>query len=683
MVILKINTDHQTAVDLNVFQRSPRKGAFLCPNIEHDSMDYQMRMSGLNSRTVTFIFTGLLLLYAFLLWPSLSGPFVFDDFQNLQNLEILGSDVSGNLGRYLAAFIGSPGRPLATLSFLINDWAWPSEPFSFKYTNLMIHLLNGVLLFGLLRQLAKANHVLPQSPFWPVLAMAAWLFHPLQISVQMLVVQRMTLLSATFCLIGIWGYIALLQRSRTLSGAFWAMSVPGLCTLLAFLCKENGALLPVLIWVLNATLLRDLLASKVPSVRRFIQASSILPSLVVFVTIMFMATRPGAFLSRDFDMTERFLTQMHVLSDYLLHILMPRLSGSGIYFDDYPVYRSWFEPISTTLLAVGFLTSLILAIASRKRFPILSFAVLWFFAGHAMESSILDLELYFEHRNYLPLLGPVFVLSAWAFTAGTRRALGIGLFSLWLGLLVTITALQAPVWGDARLMTKLWARERPLSLRATQELAKYQYDHGQAQAAADTLMGNYYRGVEYVDLPMTTLLASCWHPEVRRPENLYLESLHAARISPYSNSVLATLLLMRQAIQDDACPQIISPDQWLALSEALLSNPRFRDVAESHIRVERAKLFIHQRNLDRTMTEFERAYSTGPTVEMTQKIAEVLLSAGLVDEAGKWLDVGLKLKQPFFDTWLYDPKDRSRQWLKTIKEAQSARSETATGGSGK
>jgi len=618
-----------------------------------------------------------LLAYATLVWPALSGPLVFDDFPNLQNLELLDDDVLGNLGRYLASFIGSPGRPISALSFLINDSAWPSESFSFKHTNLMIHLLNGVLLFGLLRQLAKACPALPQSPFWPLLAMAAWLFHPLQLSAQMLVVQRMTLLSATFCFIGLWGYIALLQRAKSVLGAFAALSVLGACTILAFLSKENGALLPLFAWVLNATLLRELLPGKQMAVRRFLQWACILPSLAVFVAMLYMATRPGAFLSREFTMAERMMTQMHVLADYLRHILMPRLSGSGIYFDDYPITRSWTQPISTLLMAIGILASLAFAIAKRHRFPIISFAILWFFAGHLLESSILDLELFFEHRNYLPLLGLVLLLSIWAFESKMRQKLGIALFSLWLLLLGTITALQAPVWGNAELMAVLWTKENPLSLRSAQTLAKYRYDAGNRQAALDGLMQAYDSGIKGADLPMAGLLAKCWNPSLKTNRDLYQESVEALKNSHYSNSILKSLLLLRQSVQDESCPEIIDSNKWIALSEALLSNPKFSRISESYIRIERAKLFTHQRDLGQTMAEYERAYTVSPSVDLSLKMAEVLISAGLIDEAEQSLKSGLKLKQPLFDTLMFDPKDRSRQWLKAIEKAKAERPDTA------
>lgn len=623
-----------------------------------------------------FISLGLsivLVVYAMLVWPALSGPFVFDDFPNLQNLQILGTDVSGNLGRYLAAFIGSPGRPISALSFLINDTAWPSNPFSFKYTNLMIHLLNGVFLFGLLRQLAKACPILPQSSFWPLLAMAAWLFHPLQLSAQMLVVQRMTLLSATFCFIGLWSYITLLQRAKSLTGDFIALSALGICTILAFLCKENGALLPLFAWALNATLLRQALEDKNLASRRLLQIGCIVPSLLLFTSIVYMGTRPEGFINREFNMVERLMTQMHVLADYLRYILMPRLSGSGIYFDDYPITRSWTQPTSTLLLTIGFGVSLALAIAKRKQFPILSFSILWFFAGHAMESTILNLELYFEHRNYLPMLGPLVALSAWTLLLKIRNFVGIFLFVLWLALIASITKMQAQAWGNAEILTTLWEKERPLSLRAAQEVAKYRYDIGLRQEAFDGILQAYDRGIQGADLPMAGLIAKCWNPEIVTNRNLYQETIRAIKSSSHSNSALTSLQLLRESAQSIKCSDIINENQWVIISEKMLENPNFQMPSEAFIRVERAKLFIHQRNLDSTMVELERAYAVEPSIELTQKIAEVLISAGLFDEAKLWLRKGIALKKPWFEEWMANDKKISKDMLVALEKLDNSK----------
>lgn len=616
-------------------------------------------------------FIAVLMAYTLLLWPALSGPFLFDDFPNLQNLKLLGNTYGDNLGQYLAAFTGSPGRPLAALSFLINDNAWPSQPYSFKYTNLMIHLLNGVLLFGFLRQLAKVSPSLPQSVFWPLLAMAAWLFHPLQISAQMLVVQRMTLLAATCCFAGLWAYVALAQRAHSALSAFWVASALGLATIAAFLCKESGALLPLFAWVLNATVLRTMLTEKPQAARRLLQWACIVPSLLLFTALLNMLIAPVSFANREFSMIERMMTQMHVLADYLRQIFMPRLSGSGIYFDDYPITRSWLQPLSTAFLALTYCSLLLVAILRRKRWPVFSLAALWFFVGHLLESTFLNLELYFEHRNYLPLLGPVLGLSCVAFQIGNKSKLGISLYSLWLVMLTAITALQAPIWGNQKLLTAIWAQERPNSLRATQELAKYNYDNGNHQGAIDGLMRTYNSGQYFPDLPMSALLVKCWHPNLLLDQNLYVESKTAISKSlVYSNSLITTLNSLRKAVNNGLCDDVLNSSQWLELSEAMLANPKFEAVADAMIRRERAQFFIERRDLGRTMLELERSYTVAPSIELSQKIAEILYSAGLTSDAIFWLNKGLSLNQPFLDRLMFDPADKSRQMLRHIEQSQ-------------
>lgn len=609
--------------------------------------------------------------YALLAWPALSGPFIFDDFPNLQNIAILNNGISfERIREYLAAFIGSPGRPLAALSFLLNATHWPTDPYSFKATNLLIHLINGGLLYGLIRQWQRAAPMLPQHLAWPLLVVAIWLLHPLQLSAQMLVVQRMTLLSASFCLIGLWAYSALLMRAKSILDAFMALAALGLCTILAFLCKENGALLPLLAWVVNATLLREPLARQTPKVRRMIAAGSILPSIAVFYSLLQTATQANAFTSREFNLYERLLTQAHVLGDYIRHILLPRLSGSGLYFDDYPISRSLFAQPSTSILILAFLGLIVFAVLNRDRRPLLSFGILWFFAGHAMESSFLPLELYFEHRNYLPLLAFAMLLSTIPFRLPDRRAVAFGLLGLWMALLALITGLQAPVWGDAQRLVHTWASEKPHSLRATQELARYHYDAGNPQEAVNVLAKARAQGMRHADLPLSLLLAKCWQPQVQLPIDAYKASLNALQNAPFTTSTLSNLKLLRQSVQNGQCPKTINDAQWIKLSDVMLTQPKYRALAEANIRIERANFYIAKRDLNATMREFEAAYAAAPNVPLSLRVAEVLISAGLLDEAEAWIRKGMEAPQPFFDRMIYDQTDESRKLLALIDEAQ-------------
>ncbi|MDX5327755.1 MAG: tetratricopeptide repeat protein, partial [Marinobacter sp.] len=108
-------------------------------------------MVQVNMRTMLAALAVLVAIPLFALWPALSGPFLFDDFANLDALAVFGE--GSGLDRYVeyltAKGAGPTGRPLSMLSFLLNDVAWPAHPFWFKYTNLMIHVINGLFLYWL------------------------------------------------------------------------------------------------------------------------------------------------------------------------------------------------------------------------------------------------------------------------------------------------------------------------------------------------------------------------------------------------------------------------------------------------------------------------------------------------------------------------------------------------------
>lgn len=599
-----------------------------------------------------------------LMWPALGGPFLFDDEPNLQNLRVFAGQ-AGNLGAYLAEFNGNPGRPLAALSFLINDNAWPSDPFAFKYTNVLLHLLNGVLLFGLLRQLQKASPALPSNGLWPLLATAAWLLHPMLLSSQMLVVQRMTLLSALFCLAGLWTYVAILQHSKQWQGALLALSTLAMATVLAVLCKENGALLPVLALCLNVTLLDTVLKDNPSSRRWLLTLGCALPAFILAGYIAYSATRPDAFINREFGLLERLMTQCHVLADYLKQILMPRLSGSGIFFDDYPITRHFLASPSTAILAIGLLGSGVFALWQHRRCPVLAFAVLWFFAGHLLESTGMNLELYFEHRNYLPIIGPLVLLSALPFKSGAMRNIGLGLFGIWLVLLASITGLQARVWGERAQLATIWTTERPDSLRASQEFINYQNNIGQYQVALDFTLSRMKNGTSHADYPLTALLSVCLNPGLTGKGKEYEAVLASIPNAPFTNSAMVLVNHLREAVQANTCPTMINETLWLAISDAFLAHPKFKRIAGAYLHHQRAQLFRHKLNLDATMREMEAAYAHSPSIEQSQYIAEILFSAGLLDEAKQWLQRGLLLKKP----WIKESFGASRQQSIAMLEA--------------
>jgi len=632
-----------------------------------------MRLHQQQKEILVFIVAALLCgLYYLLMLPALSGQFLFDDFANLEHLALLGNNVTGNLGDYLAAFQGNPGRPIAALSFLLNDTAWPTDPYPFKQTNVLIHLVNGLLLFGLLRQLQKCSQRLPQHMAWPLLAMVAWLFNPMQISAQMLVVQRMTLLAGTFSLAGLWAYTAISAKSKNWRGAFLALSVLGAATVLAVLCKESGALLPLYALVLQITLLNDRMTEKDFVSRRLLLWGCAFPSILVVALLLQMGFQPEAYAHREFSLLERLFTQCHVIADYIRQIVFPSLTGSGIYHDDFPITRALFASATTLPIALAIAGLLGIAMYKRTTHPLFAFAILWFFAGHVMESTVLPLELYFEHRNYLPLLGPVLAITAWPFNLKVRSQMGFLFLGIWLAAQVTITALQAPIWGQPAKMVTFWSLEHPKSLRATQELAKYYYDNADPQASVDVMMYAYEKeGIRSADLPLTSLLTACWRKGVKyKNVDLLKESFKAIPQSPFSNGSLVVLQKLNVEVQKDGCNDVINSEQWWEISSSLLANPKFKRAGGEFILVERAKLKASEKDLSATMLELEAAYAISPNIALSYKIAETLATAGLLNEAAEWLKKGLALKKPWLKEMLSSESEKSEQLLIAIKNAQ-------------
>jgi tetratricopeptide (TPR) repeat protein len=109
--------------------------------------------------------------------------------------------------------------------------------------------------------------------------------------------------------------------------------------------------------------------------------------------------------------------------------------------------------------------------------------LLFFFAGHLLESSVIPLELYFEHRNYLPalLLGwPLArAVCAWRAPVPARAAVAIAM----LGLLAAITWQRAGLWGQPQRLALLWAAQNPASPRAQATAAMAELQAGRPDLA--------------------------------------------------------------------------------------------------------------------------------------------------------------------------------------------------------
>lgn len=424
----------------------------------------------------------VLALTALVYVPGLGGPFVFDDIPNLKPLLDWLNGVTGWQEALLGNRSGPFGRPLSMLSFVIDAKLFGMAPFSFKLTNLLIHLACGGLIYALLRRLLLRDSSWHHHAALAALAISTvWLLHPLQVSTVLYIVQRMAQLSTLFMLVALLAYVhgrEALEQGHQRAGLAWLFLAVPVATTLGILCKENAALAPLLCAVLELGYFRASTQAPRPlAIKIFFWLGLVLPVLAVCVWYAWPPSRLLANYSvRTFTLGERLLSEPRALFDYIGALLLPRGPTLGIYTDGFPVSEGLLQPATTLLALIGLLALVVIAIAARRRAPAVFTGIVFYLAGHVMESSVFPLELYFEHRNYLPSVGFFLALAGalkWLFdklpptTPGSSqsRLLAIGALAL-CGMLATATAARAWVWQSWSTMVRQAILQHPDSVRA-------------------------------------------------------------------------------------------------------------------------------------------------------------------------------------------------------------------------
>ncbi len=586
--------------------------------------------------------------------PGLSGGFQFDDFANLPVLGATGPvDDWATFWRYITSGRADPtGRPIALLSFLVDARDWPADPRPFLRTSILLHLFNAALLFLLLRRLgaalagtdrdapSNASAVMPATPAWmpdritlaALLGAALWLLHPLFVSTTLYIVQREAMLPATFTLLGLLAWLR--GRRRLLDGATarglaWMLLGLGACTALGVLSKANGILLPALALVIEATVLRGAGRDREPRQRRrYRRAMWVLAGLPTAFVAFYLARAGynglahGISSTRPWTLGQRLLTEPRVLMDYLQLLWLPRPFTPGLFNDQIHASASLFSPWTTLPCLLAVLGLIAGACLVRRRLPAVALAIGFYFVGQALESSTIALELYFEHRNYLPAMLMFWPLALWlcgvpqtpgragtarqgdsdsagnarparqfgTSTAGSARPTrrrGVSLTGrpfghrgwakaalavLILAGLAAMTHARAEVWGNVHEQALLWARLNPGSPRAQANAAMAQMRAGHPARAAARLQKLLADEPDQVQLAFNLFGAQCQMGHVPPA------TLQAARTSLATTRNPGALLAhwfgraIRQA-DHPPCPQL-TLDTLVDLVHAAQSNPK-------------------------------------------------------------------------------------------------------------
>jgi len=419
--------------------------------------------------------------------PGLGGGFVLDDVQTIVDNSFI-RVTTLNLESWLEAAAsfsaGQGSRPLAMLSFAFDFWRHGSlDAATFKETSVFIHGLTTFALALFFRRLLMLADWAPQRASMVAALLAlAWAVHPIQVSAVLYVVQRMQTLATLFLVLALWAYLGL-RQAQVEGQRGWPQGIlAAVCWLLALASKEDAIMLPIYCLLLEFFILRFKAAEewRAHSLRRAYLVVLVAGTALFLFWLVPTTWSWEPYHGREFNSMERLLTQARVLALYLGQILWPLPSRFPFNYDTFEVSRDLLQPLSTLPAMVLALGLLAWAWCWRTRRPVFALGIGLFFAGHFVTSNIIGLEMVFEHRNQIPLIGIVLALADLLIASSERwhvNQAALRTTATTLLLTVAICAgYRAYQWGDAIRMAEYHVCIQPDSPRAWLALGGTYFD---------------------------------------------------------------------------------------------------------------------------------------------------------------------------------------------------------------
>jgi tetratricopeptide (TPR) repeat protein len=299
-------------------------------------------------------------------------------------------------------------RPLTTFSFALSYHLWGYNPHPYHALNVLLHALNGVLVFFLLFfLLPKPSERAPPSTgrariIAAFVAACLFVIHPVQTEAVAWISQRSTLLSQSFFLLALLAYLR--HRLRPHPAAFVAAL---LGFTLSLLCKESALVYPAIVLLLDWYLQSREVAEPSQTVKAQGRAW-LLPAASFAVAAGYVLTR-SAVLGQ--------VAQTHYWAGGLYRTCLLMTKGFAYYlrllFIPHPLSIEYlFEVPRTAADPLVLMSASVLVAAGyaawkwRKDRAMVSLGIAWFFVSLAPVSNIIPIRTIINERFlYLPIIG--------------------------------------------------------------------------------------------------------------------------------------------------------------------------------------------------------------------------------------------------------------------------------------
>ena len=403
----------------------------------------------------------LLLFVGFAVWlPTCRFGFVWDD----QFLVVENSAIRelAHADRFFSdpSTMGLPDgtsrftlfRPLRSLSYAIDYALWGLQPAGWHFHNVLLHLFNAVLLYGLLRHACKVEAA------WA--GAALFLVHPVVSETVAWVSCRDELLSTSLVLLAALGWCRVLKaESRGHRPVLWWGVVAMLYTL-ACLAKIQAVVLPMLLLVVSGVLTVTHGIHPRRLRERAPMALGLLPiAVVMLLWRSFYLTGAAAPVGMG-GLQQTILCMVPALGHYIRLALFsfPLLADySGV-----EVVTSVMAPAFVVgAVVVGMV--LVLAELCQRRLPLLTLGIGWFLIALLPSLGLIPMPRpVAEHTLYLPLIGLGIAFAGVMSLLQVRRMrLVMALLLLLVALSAAMTYSRSRVWRHGLSLSWVTVRDTP------------------------------------------------------------------------------------------------------------------------------------------------------------------------------------------------------------------------------
>lgn len=301
-------------------------------------------------------------------------------------------------------------RFLLGLSFAVNYAIGRTDPFGFHLFNVILHIFSSFFLYGFIRLIfetpvMKGKIISRNERLVAFFAALIFLTHPVQTQAVTYIWQRSASMATFFYIATLFFY----AKSRQSKGLIWSLGSLLACVAAMF-TKEITITLPFTIALYEFVFIQDWKSDKKKAALILLPFFLMLPIIPLMltrsheVTLEVMRTESGITRFVGENVMKRswyFLTELNVVRTYFRLFFFP--VGQNMDYD-YPIAKSLLE--SGTFFSLIFLIFIFLsAVVILKKFPLISFGVFWIFLTFSVESLVVQSDVIFEHRMYLPMAG--------------------------------------------------------------------------------------------------------------------------------------------------------------------------------------------------------------------------------------------------------------------------------------